>query len=1031
MDLFDFDWYRSLVKDLLKRGQLRQHYRERGQSKGLSPSPYFDPQWYSRVTNNPIDGKIDLLDHFVENGLSNLYDPHPLFNSKWYSWNYLGENATVIPLIHYIEEGWQAGNNPHPLFWGQWYKNKYLNEIEGIDPFYHFLVEGHAKGCQPNSLFDVHWYVQEYNLSDKDNALIDYIYGGHTTRDPHPLFDSNFYRSQVDCSDLSPLEHYLTNGSNANPCIIFDEEFFVQQARSKLISNEVKKYPSLVQFIEVGKEFSIDPHPLFSEKFYYKQYQDIKQNGIGALSHYVRWGAREGRQPHPLFEPDYFWEQFPETRNANPLIEYLKRSADSKARPRRPRQPDTRLKILPSSRKVVSFHSKGPRPEVPTIDARVGVFAHIFYSDLANYVVKYTNNIAFNCTIYISTTTVVDAKVIDRVFSKKSKHNFVIRVVPNRGRDIAPMIVSFRDAFEECDYAVHIHTKKSPHYLGGFDRWRDYLYKMNLGSPELVNSIVATLSRPEVGAVAPDHFAPIKPLIQWGGNLDNVAKLLSMCGETVRDESVLDLPSGSMFWFKPRALKKLLDLNLRHYHFDPEEGQVDGTLAHAIERGFFYFTEAAGYEWVIHGEAGSGTVVDAAGAEAIGNRYFPTDRDLGAVRKYYGECTHYLIRPSDVEKPRLNLMIPLIEQSKGYAGIATGIQIFHELRQRLGADFDARIITTDVSFGNQFIPAEGFEIVSALDADVEGRDVVIDGARRYQYPIFMRRNDIMLATAWWTAAGTLNIMEQQKKLFPTCPRKFLYLIQDFECGFYPWSTKYALADQTYRHADMTVPIFNTDILKDYFVKNDIYDGGHVLKPGVNSNIDQHIERGLPKEKIVLLYARPHAERNCLPFLDMLIDAVTTSDPEFWQDWSFVAIGEDFDPDVLRCTDRITTKGRLTLAEYGNLASRAALAISLMVSPHPSYPPMELANAGVLVLTNDYDNKDMSRIHDNIESFGVFDLSAVSRRVSDLGRRWLADPECGWRGKPKVDWFFDGRSNIDEMISALADETRALIGHNAS
>ena len=43
-------------------------------------------------------------------------------------------------------------------------------------------------------------------------------------------------------------------------------------------------------------------------------------------------------------------------------------------------------------------------------------------------------------------------------------------------------------------------------------------------------------------------------------------------------------PAGSMFWCKPAAIHSLLDLNLRWTSFDREFGQIDGTLAHGLER---------------------------------------------------------------------------------------------------------------------------------------------------------------------------------------------------------------------------------------------------------------------------------------------------------------------------------------------------------------------------------------------------------------------------------------------------------------
>lgn len=40
----------------------------------------------------------------------------------------------------------------------------------------------------------------------------------------------------------------------------------------------------------------------------------------------------------------------------------------------------------------------------------------------------------------------------------------------------------------------------------------------------------------------------------------------------------------------------------------------------------------------------------------------------------------------------------------------------------------------------------------------------------------------------------------------------------------------------------------------------------------------------------------------------------------------------------------------------------------MLSPHPSYPPLDMATAGCVTITNNYADKDLTRRADNIISF---------------------------------------------------------------
>jgi O-antigen biosynthesis protein len=57
---------------------------------------------------------------------------------------------------------------------------------------------------------------------------------------------------------------------------------------------------------------------------------------------------------------------------------------------------------------------------------------------------------------------------------------------------------------------------------------------------------------------------------------------------------------------------------------------------------------------------------------------------------------------------------------------------------------------------------------------------------------------------------------------------------------------------------------------------------------------------------------------------------------------------------------------LTWAEYSELVGTVDVALSLMSTPHPSYPPLDLAASGAVVVTNRFGNKtDLSRYSPNL------------------------------------------------------------------
>ena len=228
---------------------------------------------------------------------------------------------------------------------------------------------------------------------------------------------------------------------------------------------------------------------------------------------------------------------------------------------------------------------------------RIAVICHLFYTDLADEIRGYLENIPFPFDLIVTTDDPQKVNAIENAFSSLGRGNLEIRIAPNRGRDIAPKLITCKDVYDHYEYILYIHTKKSPHEDILYS-WRNHLLENLIGSKEIVESIFEMFrANKSLGMVAPSHFNAIKHAIGWGWNTIEVKKIAARMGIMIREEGRVDFPSGSMFWTRSCALKPLLELGFTIEDFPPEGGQIDGTLAHVIERIFFLSCERAGYQW--------------------------------------------------------------------------------------------------------------------------------------------------------------------------------------------------------------------------------------------------------------------------------------------------------------------------------------------------------------------------------------------------------------------------------------------------
>ena len=255
-----------------------------------------------------------------------------------------------------------------------------------------------------------------------------------------------------------------------------------------------------------------------------------------------------------------------------------------------------------------------------------------------------------------------------------------------------------------------------------------------------------------------------------------------------------------------------------------------------------------------------------------------------------------------------------------------------------------------------------------------------------------------MTTFWTTADLARRFRRWQVQEYGAAPSLFGYVIQDFEPGFYPWSAQSLLALATYHAPDETVAMFNTGLLREYFHGVGItFKHEFSFEPNLPAQLRSLPEgQSRPRQRRIVVYGRPKSRRNAFPLIVDGLRAWRASDAGA-AEWTVVSVGQPH-PDVeIGAGTTLRSLGKLSLDDYSTLLAKSAIGISFMVSPHPSYPPLEMANLGLLVLTNKFAEKDLSTWHTNITSLGEVSAEGIADDLADLCRRFDADPELGVTG----------------------------------
>ncbi|MBW0158227.1 glycosyltransferase [Sedimentimonas flavescens] len=368
--------------------------------------------------------------------------------------------------------------------------------------------------------------------------------------------------------------------------------------------------------------------------------------------------------------------------------------------------------------------------------------------------------------------------------------------------------------------------------------------------------------------------------------------------------------------------------------------------------------------------------------------------------------------------PAIVVLVPTLNPTEIFAGIVTALDIAIGLAER---GLTVRLVATDLPMA---APAASRAFVlnrmsAAGQASGAAERISLHcGVQSASLPL--HRGDRFLATAWWTAHVADRLIRQHGFLH----HRFHYLIQDYEPNFYAWGPEYADALASY--GLNFAPIFNTTLLRDYFQQEGFaFAGRQALAFHPAIDIDRYSRgqrRAATGPRRLALYGRPEVPRNMfatgLEVIARFIEAENLQPGQI----ELVSVGLKHGNVNMPNGLRLISLGKLPYEDYPTFLLETGVGLSLMYSPHPSHPPIEMAASGVRVVTNSFGPKDLGRLSPAILSAAP-EVPALSAALS---RAWHSAPVSAQERQISLSGL--GLSP-EAMIDALAAELGAGLPQN--
>lgn len=442
-----------------------------------------------------------------------------------------------------------------------------------------------------------------------------------------PFFDSKYYyeaSSDVREAGLEPILHYIDHGWRElrSPSQYFDAEGFsrfhphlnsqkIDLARTCLLlygsyvwNVEGELVPTVaVNDLLVARHFTAREQKrmfkqwrtyrrFFDAQFYLEEYPEAASTPEEAFMHYMHRGFTEDRKPRRDFDSYTYRKKHELSRLQNPFRHCVDSIARGEVFPGCEGDGPILRVVSPVDIQDEGFGQAGGEGY-----PRLCIHLHCYYVDLLQEVVERLRPMTLRFSVVVTVCSEDDAAAARRFLDELAKFRDIqILVVRNRGRDIAPFLIDSSPIWRNSELVLHLHTKRSPHVSWG-ENWRRYLFDRTIGNEQTLIWAMDYFERHhQAGIIYPENYSLIRHYTEREQNraaINLIAERLNLKGDL---SELSEYPAGSMAFYRVSALTRIIDNDGLGHLFEAEDGQLDGTAAHAFERLLPESVRQLGYE---------------------------------------------------------------------------------------------------------------------------------------------------------------------------------------------------------------------------------------------------------------------------------------------------------------------------------------------------------------------------------------------------------------------------------------------------